>query len=53
MKFTVDKNHKIECPTCDAMSPEVVVTPDGESTHKCPAHGRFTITHGGDIVFLD
>ena len=52
-KFTVDKNHKIECPRCDTMSPEVAVTKNGESTHKCPNCGKFKITHDGDIKWVN
>lgn len=52
-KFAVDKNHKIECPRCDAPSPEVAVSQDGESTHECPNCGKFKITYDGDIIWVD
>ena len=52
-KFKVDKNHKIECPNCGKLSPEVTVTKDGESTHRCPVCGRFKLTHDGDIIWRD
>ena len=50
-KFKVDKTHKIECPNCNKMSPEVAVTKYGESTHYCSDCGKFKIMHDGDIVW--
>jgi len=53
VSYKVDKKHKIECPLCGRPSPEVAVTKNGESTHQCPACGRFKITHDGDIIWKD